>query len=224
MPKGVTCFGTVTMYAPDVASVLPTQWLRTNALAYVFAQQQQRLPASEIFYVDPSSVQCMANFGDAAVGPVADIVAARHSVFAVNDYSDPERLEAGQHWSLLCASVAEPDDAGVCHVTFRHLDSAGRANAVHAEALAKLLCSGVYTSEVFKVHGKPASIVRCGTVDRDESFPQQHNSFDCGVFVCCAVERVHDVLARSAAWDFDQDTVAAKRTTLFAELSAVVPV
>ena len=99
-----------------------------------------------------------------------------HIFLPINDCRELETAEGGTHWSLLLVSVVD----GVAF----HYDSLNPSNIREAEGAAK---------KMSKLLGFPLRFI-----DLDDS-PQQHNSSDCGVYVCMQMRYllVHKLLRAS---------------------------
>ncbi|KAL2050329.1 hypothetical protein ABVK25_009437 [Lepraria finkii] len=94
-----------------------------------------------------------------------------HIFLPINDCHNPNVAEGGSHWSLLLVSVA---DGVAFH--YDSLNPANRNEAINA------------TNKLQQLLGRGLQFI-----DLTDS-PQQHNSSDCGVFVC--VEMRHLLLKK----------------------------
>lgn len=209
-PQGRTFFGVVTMYDVDVESLHGGSWVRTNIIAYVCAQLQERVlmarddaPAalSELLIIDPSVAQAIYFFNDASVGPRESMRSAAVWLVPVNDYS-VSSLNGGSHWSLLRVAWNE----GEATVAFTHFDSYGSLNLMHASHLADILLR-----TFFKSGGKgalPSAVSYNGLAlspkkERDAaSYPQQPNSCDCGLYLCHGMRAHADLLCERGKKQF----------------------
>ncbi|KAI9787944.1 MAG: hypothetical protein M1816_007344 [Peltula sp. TS41687] len=96
-----------------------------------------------------------------------DFSKTTHIFLPINDCRNVEVAEGGSHWSLLLVSVID----GVAF----HYDSLSPSNYEE----------GRLTSEkIGQLLGKPLKFVNL-----DDS-PQQHNSSDCGIFVCIQMKHL----------------------------------
>ena len=94
-----------------------------------------------------------------------------HIFLPINDCRNVEQAEGGSHWSLLLVSVVD----GVCF----HYDSLNPSNFGDAQ---------MASNKLSQLLGKPLKFINL------EDSPQQHNSSDCGVYVC--VEMKHLLLKK----------------------------
>jgi hypothetical protein len=242
-------FGSVNIYDVDVASLRPGGWVRTNVLAYDLArlalEQRAAAPppveAGGVVLLDPSVAQCMYAFRSAALGPVAELTAARRIVVPLNDY-DATEANAGQHWSILAVDVARNGDAAAADeddeqpvarmakvsITAVHHDSlASSANTVLAQQFYDLLCATLFSTGEYAVAQRVlpgAGVSTASEVLPSPTFPRQQNGFDCGLFVCCGAAALLAAPigfegAGTREWGFDSATCAAKRLNLYRELS-----
>jgi sentrin-specific protease 8 len=173
--KGVPFFGIVTLYEVDVRSLMPHQWVRTGILAYFLADLQCRYFMKDVFFVDPSVIQTMIQFGSVECGPVDSFRTARRWLLVINDFSRPAQIDAGEHWSLLLVTKTETEVIGT------HFDSACGRNRSHAVAAFNFLCRGEDA-----LVGSPRQWIFTDC----KTFPQQRNGYDCGLYVCQAAANV----------------------------------
>jgi hypothetical protein len=205
----------VDVYEEDVASLHVGQWVRTNIVAWEFAQVTRQLvgaapdAARRLVLLDPSIVQCQMQFGDVSVAPLNAIGAADCVVLPINDFSEGSRLNAGSHWSLLVLHVQRNkgrDDSGSessCLVTPLHFDSCGTLNWKRAAQVVEL-----YRRAAKEIWGKDAAVEFAKMGQRLS--PQQTNNFDCGMFLIATSRSLAAAFARSAtsATDFTAEDVA----------------
>ena len=90
-----------------------------------------------------------------------DFSRTTHIFLPINDCRNVEVAEGGSHWSLLLVSIVDG-------VSF-HYDSLSPAN-FHEAQLA--------SNKISQLLGRPMKFINL------EDSPQQHNSSDCGVYVC----------------------------------------
>jgi sentrin-specific protease 8 len=94
-----------------------------------------------------------------------------HIFLPINDCHNVEQAEGGSHWSLLLVSVVD----GIAF----HYDSLNPANYDEAQNAS---------IKISQLLGKPMKFINL------EDSPQQHNSSDCGVYVC--IEMKHLLLKK----------------------------
>ena len=227
-------FGTVNVYAEDVASLGPGCWLRTNVVAYELARVRDAASSSSstgggasLCILDPSVAQCIFAFRSAALGPVQEMTAATRILCPINDY-DATEANQGRHWSLLAVDVLRDEGGGGVKVAATHFDSVPRScNAALARAFYELLRTTLFASPEFaEANGAKAGGVLCGAaVAESKHFPPQNNSYDCGLFLCCGVAALAaddgegDAQLAERRFAFDATVCAAKRLDLVARLS-----
>jgi hypothetical protein len=222
MPDKATLYGTVDVYRDDVDSCKPQGWIRTNVIAAAFAslQRSAELSKGSVLLVDPSVAQCIAQFNDVSVGPIEEMAAARHLIFALNDFESATHIGAGQHWSLLL--LTKLDVEGDILFIPMHFDSSGDCNRRHALSFVRTLQAG----SGYLAPGRNAvwSPLRTCT-----TFPQQQNSYDCGAYVILGAERLVQLADASAVvdptesdWLFDEDTAARVRREWFSKLETAL--
>jgi hypothetical protein len=190
---------TTDVYDIDYESLLPGQWLRTNALAYALEKLTGQHTAATgaavpVVTIDPSVVQTMVTFGSAALGPAGELAAAPVVLLPVADYAAGSLSGNGEHWSLLivCRLPTSPPSRGQSSgdevAMAVHCDSCGTRNMAHASGILSLL-------HAWQPSRFPCAerLLRCAW------FPQQPNGYDCGAYVIMAVQLVLGVLNTSGS-------------------------
>ena len=186
-----TFFGYVTVFLVDIRSLGPSQWIRTNIIAYWFARLQQNHPSTDVLLLDPSVAQCMCSFNDASLGPVEELRSSSMVLVPINNHWATD-INSGTHWSLLVIVIGPPHQRGGSSNsggggTYRpfHIDSANNGNS--------LLCARVWNvvGRVFQ----PIGILP--EIQHVEGTPHQRNSYDCGSFLCLAAHEIVSNLRRS---------------------------
>ena len=218
----VASIGDVVLYEADVATLEPCGWLGDLVIAFFFELFAARLAGGEgaelagaiaapattgVVLLEPTVSYMAAVLGSSealrealsvphtpAARPLTDVLAdASMVLLPVCDKSDPDSAVGGSHWSLLAfrrvRGNSRGEDAGVA---FEHYDSAGSANAHHAQAVASVLAPLVL--------GKELTSPSCLEIKLHEMHgPQQVNGHDCGVYTVATAEilcglSVHDML------------------------------
>lgn len=205
--SALVTLGDASLYAEDLDTLRGPAWITANVVDFCFAllERQFSVPAS-VLLVPPATMLIVALTDDASeLGEFLEPLAlpARDLVLMpVNNETQRELTgpAAGTHWSLLVFDRRRD--------SFVHWDSMRGCNAATAEALAAKL------RPVLQCTG-PAPF------GHERDAPQQRNGYDCGVYVCCNVERVLQAAVTGAqlaeAALVTPSVVQAKREALLRE-------
>ena len=196
----------VQIYAKDVATLEPRQWLGDQVIAFLLETFSERASASgatppSLLLLEPSVSFTAAMVGEASVlremlsvpaggssvPLVQQLAVAQLVVMPVNNNEDASVAEGGGHWSLLVFRRA--GDEKRSGPRFEHYDSAAGANGPNAQAVMRAIAPLLLGSADFSSLPKPIpQFVRMVT-------PQQANGHDCGVYMlaiaellCCGTE------------------------------------
>ncbi len=185
----VASAGDVVLYEKDVQTLEPGAWLNDQVIAFFFERLAAECASDDVLLLEPSIVFTARMLQDSAAlaemcsvssSPGAPTLSARLStaslvLMPINNNEDPEALEGGGHWSLLCFRRASA--AAGSGGRYEHYDSCAGANAAEASAVAKCLAPLLLPGE----RGPRVQLVKMVAA-------QQANSWDCGVYVICFAE------------------------------------
>lgn len=174
--KAAFCYEFATLYDADIATLRPKQWLSSNAIDLQLAILEKATENSSICLVGPgaSNLVCMMddereirefaeplNFGGKTV-----------ILIALNNNTEISLKNAsnGTHWSLLVYKRGKG---------FFHFDSASPTNRIFAKNAAKKFSAAVGATKEEEKNGV-----------EEQNCARQQNGYDCGVYVCCNIERI----------------------------------
>lgn len=205
-------FGCVNIYRDDYLSVAqPHSLVRTAVISFVCEFLNRRVSsaiqrecattdacsseggdaARLVTFVDPSVVQCMVGFNDAAIGPLDDIRRSCVVVFPVTtkigDWdATSDAQQDGGHWSLvvLLRRGRRDEDAFSSFA----IDSCGKANQQASHRLMRVLTATPIVG-----------VAIVGHLQYVTKFPLQTNQYDCGVMISWAMWTLANTVSSASA-------------------------
>ena len=160
MRKSILQYGDVQLYPSDLLLLEAGEWLNDTVIEFYYEYLERSLNNSEILFLRPCIVYLIIQSKTADLDGIQGVLPTlktRRLVFMpLND--NQGNKAGGTHWSLLVYDRMTSN--------YYHYDSAGSSNWIVAKELVKKL-------KLITGDGSLAS-ARC---------PQQHNGYDCGVFV-----------------------------------------
>lgn len=150
----------------------PTAWINDDSINFYYEHLTQTKKPENIILVSASTGALMVYESAAELKDILaelEITSFKYWLIPINDKVDPTTT-GGLHWSLLFYDGTN----------FHHLDSMGRsANLKNAEVVAKKL------SELY-LDNRPVKVTMV------TEYPKQVNSYDCGMYVIAATEKILD--------------------------------
>ncbi|KAK3101026.1 hypothetical protein FSP39_000351 [Pinctada imbricata] len=158
----------------DVILLDPPNWLNDKLIGFCFEYfEKERFnhSADKLCLINPDVTQFIKLAPTEELGPFLEplnLPTKQYVFLAINDNNDATQV-GGTHWSLLLYIRSRQE--------FRHYDSSSGSNKETAKKLAYKLQPHVH-----------APMGRMKFIEMDG--PQQHNGYDCGVFVIATAEHL----------------------------------
>lgn len=176
-------FKDILLHQSDLDLLHGPHWLNDKIISFYFEYLEKAayLGEKDLLFISPEVVQCLkaAKKGELEIflGPLG-AKQRKFIFFALNNCEVMDR-SGGSHWSLLVYSKPEE--------TLFHFDSLMGTNYSQAGKLAGKLLG--YLSQ-----SGTGDFVECDSL-------QQHNSYDCGIFLLCNVDFLVDQCLKSGKID-----------------------